>query len=163
MTSFLRWTTILATVTLLLLLVACTVRVTATPSPTAMPSPTKTPVPIKRVISVPPTRIALPDPGVSNATIIATMKQNPGVLDAAISQQGERVSLVLIVHPLTNESGARQLGDNFVRMFKSLSDDEAPGRSIGTGKYDYLIGVYYPNENKVAQGAKSRVAQGVSW
>ena len=157
MTSFLRYTAILATATLLLLLVACTVRVTATPGPT------KTPVPIKRVISVPPTRIALPDPGVSNATIIATMKQNPGVLDAAISQQGERVSLVLIVDPLTNESGARQLGDNFVRMFKSLSDDEPPGRSIGRGKYDYLIGVYYPNEKKVAQGAKSRASDRISW
>ena len=157
MTSFLRYTAILATVALLLLLVACTVRVTATPGPT------KTPAPIKRVISVPPTRIALPDPGVSNATIIATMKQNPGVLDAAISQQGERVSLVLIVHPITNESRARQLGDNFVRLYKSLSDDEPPGRSIGRGKYDYLIGVYYPNEKRVAQGAKSRSSGRISW
>ena len=157
MSVFTRWAAILATATLLLFLMACTVRVTATPSPT------ETPAPIKRVISIPPTRIALPDPGVSNATIIATMKQNPGVLDAAISQQGERVSLVLIVHPITNESRARQLGDNFVRLCKSLSDDEPPGRSIGRGKYDYLIGVYYPNEKKVALGAKSSVSDRISW
>ena len=157
MTSFLRLTTILATATLLLLLVACTVRVTATPSPA------ETPAPIKRVISVPPTRIALPDPGLSNSEIVATMKQNPGVLDAAISERGNQISLVLIVHPITNEGGARQLGDSFVRMFKSLSDDDSPGSSIGRGKYDYLIGVYYPNEKRVAQGAKSRTSSRISW
>ena len=58
MTSFLRYTAILATVALLLLLVACTVRVTATPSPTQTPTPTPTPT-IKPVIptatSAPPT------------------------------------------------------------------------------------------------------------
>ena len=157
MTSFLRWTTILATATLILLLMACTVRVTATPSPT------ETPTPIKRVISVPTTRIPLPDPGLSNAEIVEAIKQYPGVLDAAISKRGNQVSLVLVVHSATNESNARQLGDNYVRMFKSLSDDDSPGSSIGRGKYDYLIGVYYSNEKKVAQGAKSRASDRISW
>ena len=73
------------------------------------------------------------------------------------------MSLVLIVHPITNESHAKQLGDSFVRMFKSLSDDDSPGSSIGRGKYDYLIGVYYPNEKRVAQGAKSRTSSRISW
>ena len=105
----------------------------------------------------------LPDPGLSNSAIAETMKQNPGVLDAAVSKQGNQVSLVLIVVPLTNEGRAKQLGENFVRLFKSLSDDESPGRSIDRGKYDYLIGVYYPNEKKVVQGAKSRASDRISW
>ena len=127
------------------------------------PDPAPPRIPIKRSPSVLPTRIALPDPGVSNATIIASVKQYPGVLDAAISQQGDQMSLVLVVHSATNESNARLLGDNFVRLCKSLSDDEPPGISIGRGKYDYLIGVYYPNEKKVAQGAKSRIADRITW
>ena len=127
------------------------------------PDPTPTRIPIKRTTYIPPTRIALPDPGLSNSEIVATMKQNPGVLDAAISERGNQISLVLIVHPITNEVGARQLGDSFVRMFKSLSDDDSPGSSIGKGKYDYLIGVYYPNEKRVAQGAKSRTSSRISW
>ena len=127
------------------------------------PEPAPTRIPIKRSPSVLPTRIALPDPGVSKATIIASVKQYPGVLDAAISQRGDQMSLVLIVHSATNESSARLLGDNFVRLYKSLSDDEPPGSSIGRGKYDYLIGVYYPNEKKVAQGAKSRASDRISW
>ena len=157
MASLLRYTAILATVSLLLFLMACTVRVTATPVPT------ETPAPIKHSTSVPPTRIPLPDPGLSNSEIVAAITQYPEIIDAAINERGNQVSLVLIVHPLTNESRGKELGDNFVRMFKSFSDDEAPGSSIGTGKYDYLIGVYYPNKKKVAQGTKSRVAQRISW
>ena len=55
------------------------------------------------------------------------------------------------------------MGENFVRLCKTFIEDDSPGRTIGRGKYDYLIGVYYPNEKRVAQGAKSRVANRISW
>ena len=150
-----RWFPILFI--LVLLSTACTTTVTATPEPT------RTPIPIKRFSSVPSTRIPIVDPGLSNSEIVATVKQNPGVLDAAASKDGNQVSLVLIVRPLTNKSTAMQQGDNFVRLYKSLSDDESPGQSIGRGKYDYLIGIYYPNKDKLAQGAKSRASDRISW
>ena len=136
-------------------------------------TPTSTPTPIKRITpratstpstinrSAPAQRVSAP--GLSNSEIVSAVKQNPGVLDAAISKDGNTVSLVLIVHPLTNKNSAKQQGDNFVRLYKSLSNDDSPGRSIGRGKYDYLIGVYYPDETKVALGAKSRASDRITW
>ncbi len=63
----------------------------------------------------------------------------------------------------TNEDYARQLGDNFVRMVKAFSDDDPPGQTIGTGKYDYLISIYTSAEERVALGAKSRISDRISW
>ena len=91
------------------------------------------------------------------------MRANPEVLDVGISQSGSDISLVLIVQARTSTSRARDLGENFVRMYKSLSDDDPPGRSIGTGRYNYLIGVYYPNKKPVASGAKVSFADRISW
>ena len=75
----------------------------------------------------------------SDADIVETFEQTPGVVEAAITRRGNQISLVVIVSPLTSEARAKQIGDNFVRMFKSLSDDSPPGATIGTGKYDYII------------------------
>ena len=96
---------------------------------------------------------------------VPTITGYPRVRDAAVGQDGNTLSLVLIVDYATDPSYAQQLGDNFVRLTKSLlQDGETPGKhSIGTGKYDYLIGVYYPNEKSVVMGAKSRAADRISW
>ena len=80
-----------------------------------------------------------------------------------MTQAGNQVSLVIIVDYATTPHYAFELGDNFIRMAKSFLKDEQPGKLIGMGRYDYLIGVYYPDERKVAQGAKSRSAYGISW
>ena len=85
------------------------------------------------------------------------------VLDAAVSQTGNDVILVLIVRSATNKNRAQQLGDSFVRLAKTFSPDSSPGRSIGTGIYSYLISVYYPNEKRVAIGGKARNADRISW
>ena len=95
--------------------------------------------------------------------VISTIEDYPRVRDAAISQDGKRLSLVIIVDYGTDPDYAQELGDNFVRMTKSLLRDGGVGQRIGTGKYDYLIGVYYPNEQKVALGAKARSADRISW
>lgn len=86
-----------------------------------------------------------------------------GVVDAAITKRGSDISMVLIVSWATNAQYARQLGDNFVRLYKTFSPDDAPGATIGQGIYNYLIGVYYPNEKQVAQGAKAKYATGINW
>ena len=91
------------------------------------------------------------------------MESQPEVMDAAVAQDGDDISLVLIVGFATNESRAKEIGENFVRMTKSLMKDGAPGREIGKGKYNYLIGVYYPNEKAVALGAKARTADRLTW
>ena len=124
---------------------------TQIPIPTAMPAPT-----------APPT---LPPPTVKDIEefLIPNIKSQPDVMDAAVAQDGDDISLVLIIGFATNESRAKELGENFVRITKSLMNDGAPGREIGKGKYNYLIGVYYPNEKTVALGAKAKTAGQLKW
>ena len=94
---------------------------------------------------------------------IQSIKQETLVLDAAIAQRGNRFSLALVVNRATNQQRARQLGESFVRMLKSFSDDENPGRDIGPGKYDYIITVTYPDETVVAIGGKATISTRISW
>ena len=97
------------------------------------------------------------------AMVLSGIEGDPAVLDAAVSQKGSDISLVLIVVPGTSESEAKRLGENAVRMTKSLSQDSSPGKAIGKGIYNYLVGVYYPNKRMVAQGAKVTFADRVTW
>ena len=132
---------------------------TLSPRPTQRVS-TLSPRPTQRVSSL-PTRTR---PSVNvDAIVSANIQLEPEVLDAAVSRQGSEVSLVLIVRSSTNQARGKQLGENFLRMYKSLSDDDSPGRSIGKGKYDYLVGVYYPNETTLVQGAKVSFADRITW
>lgn len=86
------------------------------------------------------------------------------VLDAAISQDGRDLSLVVIVGCATSEEVAKNLGDNFVRLVKTFGPELAPtGTEIGKGDFDYLVGVYCGNERKLAQGAKVRNAGNITW
>ena len=96
---------------------------------------------------------------------VPTMMAYPRVRDAAVGQDGKTLSLVLVVDHAIDPSYAQQLGDNFVRMTKTLlQDGETPGKQlIGKGEYDYIIGVYYPNEELLAMGAKARTADRISW
>lgn len=144
---------------------------TPTSTPTVTHTATVTPTPTKWVVKVtltptPTTKPLVTVPiGQARAKDLAiqSIKQQPLVLDAAISQDGNTFSLVLVVNRATNQTGARQLGDNFVRMLKTFSDDDNPGREIGRGKYDYLIGVYYSDRTQVALGAKAAGATRIRW
>ena len=102
-------------------------------------------------------------PVTARGLALSVIRQYALVRDAAMSQDGNQVSLVLVVDYAIDPDYARQLGDNFVRLAKSFLDDDPPGKAIGRGKYDYLIGIYYPNEKQLALGAKSRVSDRISW
>ena len=134
--------------TALILTLACA----STPVPTSVPitTPTSTPKPPAASASV-------------NSMVVSSIEAYREVVEAAISQREDRVSLVLIVQSATNEQRAQELGDNFVRLFKSLSPDTPPGSVIGEGMYDYVVSVYYPNEKKVTSGAKAKNAQRITW
>ena len=94
---------------------------------------------------------------------IRSIKGYPEVLDAAIKQRGRYLSLVLVVPHRTKESRAKQLGDNFVRLVKTFGPEERPGREIGRGQYDYLVGVYTPGEKKIVLGAKVGPSPVITW
>lgn len=125
---------------------------THTPGPSPTRRPTATPLPVSTALSAE-----------LRASAVASITDDRRVVDAAIAQDGRTFSLVVIVGFATNEEYAKTVGDNFVRMVKALSDDENPGKTIGSGKYDYIIGVYYPNEAPVAIGAKARSSSGITW
>ena len=95
--------------------------------------------------------------------VISTIEGYPRVREAAISQDGKTLSLVIIVDYATDPGYAQQLGDDFVRLAKSFLKDGMPGKQIGRGRYDYLIGVYNPNEQEVSLGAKVSSADRISW
>ena len=85
------------------------------------------------------------------------------VRDAAITQDGRDLSLVLVVNAAASEEYAKELGNNFVRLVKTFGPEEVPGREIGEGIYDYLVGVYTPAEEQIALGAKVRSARSITW
>ena len=122
---------------------------TATP----MPKPTPTPAPTQS--------IALSD--FTKQSAIDGIQEYRLVRDAAITQEGHDLFLAIVVNPATNEQYARELGDNFVRMVKALSQDDPPGREIGKGIYDYRVGVFYPDQTQLALGAKVRFSPTITW
>lgn len=97
---------------------------------------------------------ATPRPGLTWADVLEMqMAEYTHVRGASVKRDGNTISLVLVVEYAINETYARQLGDNFVRMTMALHNDGSPGKEIGAGrKYDYLVGVYCPNEKQRALG-----------
>ena len=90
------------------------------------------------------------------------IESRAGVRDAAVSVEGNQYSLVVVAYA-TSESYARTLAEDFVRLLKSLGPDDSPGKEVGRGKYDYVVGVYYPNEEPLALGANASTAGSISW
>ena len=88
------------------------------------------------------------------------------VLDAAATLSTEqkcRMSLAIIVNARTSETQAKELGDSFVRMAKTFGPEEVPGMRIGGGTYDYMIGVYTPQERQLVLGFKNRNLEHITW
>lgn len=94
---------------------------------------------------------------------VSEIKDRSMVRDAAYSRKNDTYNLAIIVDYAISEEYAKRLGDNFVRLIKSMSDDESPGKEIGSGKYNYLIGVYFPNEKEVVMGAKANASKKIIW
>lgn len=85
------------------------------------------------------------------------------VTDATLSQSGTTLSLVLVVAENVSSDRAKELGVTFVRQVKFHGPDIKPVQSIGPGNLDYVITVTYPDEEKIAKGAKNRIASVIVW
>ena len=107
-----------------------------------------------------------PAPVLTSATknlAISSISQSPEVIDAAILQDGDKLSLVLVVKSTTTNARAKELGDNFVRQVKALSPDDSPSASIGTGVYNYIVGIVRPDTSYIAQGVKGKSMKNIDW
>lgn len=96
-------------------------------------------------------------------TIVGLMMEELLVEDADIRQREDDITLVLVVSYAISPDYAKELADRFVRLTKTLSLDTPPGRMIGRGIYNYLVRVYYPNEEQLARGAKVAFSDRMSW
>ena len=85
------------------------------------------------------------------------------VSEASISQDGQLLSLGLVVSVETTQDNAQKLGDEFVRLVKTFGPEELPGREIGSGIFDYEITVAYPDGTRIAEGAKDSTGFRIAW
>jgi hypothetical protein len=84
------------------------------------------------------------------------------VVDATLLQDGITITLGLVVGEDVPAARAKELGNQFVRLFKIRSPDVQPGGLIGAGKFDYTITVGYADE-EIAKGVKPRLLSVVVW
>jgi hypothetical protein len=86
------------------------------------------------------------------------------VLDAGIDQRGRTVALSLTVTAETPPGAARALGDDFVRLVKTIAATEpTPGDDLGPGDFDYVVHISTPTNALVARGGKSTSARAMNW
>ena len=102
--------------------------------------------------------------GQQKTTAVNQITALDDVVDALIEQPNEKtLSLAVIINFGASKDRARDVGESFVRMVKSLGPDNAPGQQIGSGIYDYEITVLYPDRTTVVQGAKVQDVTQISW
>ena len=89
------------------------------------------------------------------------------VTAAEITQENSILDLVLVVKLGTGNTVAKKLADQFIRTVKTVGPDENPAtygnRQIGTGKFNYYIGIYYPDKTELLMGTKFAVDSTISW
>jgi len=89
------------------------------------------------------------------------------VTAAEITQENSILDLVLVVKLGTGNTIAKKLGDQYIRTVKTVGPDENPAtygnRQIGTGKFNYYIGIYYPDKTELLMGTKFAVDSTISW
>jgi hypothetical protein len=94
-----------------------------------------------------------------------TMMEELLVSSASASIEENTVNLVLMVNAAINKTRAKQLGDNFLRLTKSLCNDgPAASKEIGATNYTYMVGVFESLTGKeIEMGAKVPRARRITW
>ena len=99
------------------------------------------------------------------AQAVQAMKDEPGVIDAAIHQEGKDLSLAIMVEFDISEIRAKLLAEKFINMVMLYDPEESPveGGKWEEGIFDYLVTVINPNEEVMDQGAKVSFADHITW
>lgn len=93
------------------------------------------------------------------------IEDRPLVRGSSIHRDEDTVTLVVEVNAAMNSRAARQLGEDFLRLFVTLDEQEpgSPGAEIGRTDFSYLIGVIDSQGNTLQQGAKVDFARQITW
>ena len=99
---------------------------------------------------------------------IRASTRNREFIDATIQQSGREISLELNIECAESEEAAkktaRYIGKELLRMIKQFGPDANPTPSeVGTGDFDYLVGVSCADGTTVATGVKSRDSTEIVW
>ena len=140
---------------------SCTGEVpTPTSVPPPPPAPTTAPAP-DPTLAVSPLTLS-PE---QKAAPVAAIKNHPDVLDAVINQgEGRRLGLIITVSPGTSGIRARELGESFVRLVKTIGpDDDPPPDKIGAGRHSYLLRVLELDGKLVTLGEKRWDQERILW
>ena len=96
--------------------------------------------------------------------ILKSYLTNPDISEVTISQDGSSLSLLMIVNCATSEDAARSMGERFVRLVKRWSPDPDPTTAeIGTGEYNYSVGISCENGTTIAKGSKTSGSAQIAW
>ena len=95
------------------------------------------------------------------AQAVQAMKDEPGVIDAAIHQEGEDLSLAIMAEFDTPEVRAKLLAKKFINMVMLYGPEDQLNWEEGI--FDYLVTVIYPDEQVIVQGAKVSFADHITW
>ena len=96
--------------------------------------------------------------------VIRTYITNPDISEVTINQDGNSLSLLMIVNCATSEDAARSMGERFVRLVKQWSPDPDPTTAeIGTGDYNYSVGISCENGTTIAKGSKTSGSAKIAW
>jgi predicted Zn finger-like uncharacterized protein len=97
--------------------------------------------------------------------LIREMEARYPVKHANIREEITGVILSLEVYSWCHEQEARDLGEDFLRLYVALSRDESkkPADRIGETKYDYRIGVAKSRNQFVTIGTKHSTSDGIRW
>ena len=135
---------------------------TPTPNPTltATPSPTLTLAPTSAPTATPNTSQYQEAINLAEGSI----RQYPEVREALISPtESGSFHMGISVTWDTDYDRALDLGEAFLRMFKTFNADVNPGRTLGTGIYDYVVLVVYPDMTHIAMGVKISAMEELDW
>ncbi|MFC2122864.1 hypothetical protein ACFLRP_04180 [Bacteroidota bacterium] len=97
------------------------------------------------------------------ADVIQAIMDYPEVHFAAIEQEETKLFLILMVADATSAERAMQLGDDFVRLMKSVGLGKPPGEKIGPGLFDYVIRIYIAYDRPHLFGVKSKRNDVIEW
>ena len=96
--------------------------------------------------------------------VIRSFMTNPAVSEMSITQDGNDMALVMVVDCSTSIDSAKSMGDRFVRLLKQFSPDLDPSTTeLGTGDYNYQVGVSCENGTSIAKGSKTSGSTQIAW
>ena len=96
--------------------------------------------------------------------VIKSFMTNPAVSEMSITQDGNDMALVMVVDCSTSLNSAKSMGDRFVRLLKRFGPDLDPSTTeIGTGDYNYQVGVSCENGTSIAKGSKTTDSATIAW